>query len=531
MSPPGPPGPPGPPDPGRQRGGTVFWKVAAVLVGAQVATALLAVALSGVFASDRSQELLAGTLSLRLDALAEEIESRAEIGPFGDIELGDRLRADLGSRFPDPLAFLDAEGAPVDSFGGSVGAVPAAAVEALAEGRVLVDLDGAGWGLAPILAPDGLPAGGVLVRPLAETVRQEQRGTRRAFWLSTALTVAVAVALALLLGALFTSRLVRPIREVTQGVERLGQGSYAGRLPDAGDDELSRLAHAVNEMAARVEASVESLRATDRLRRELVANVGHDLRTPLAALSATLDEAERHHGQGRAADLAADLDAARRQVAGAAALVADLFELSVLDHPDRTLRLGPVPVGEWVRDVAGRHAAAFERAGLALDVDVPAGLPTVHADGGRLVRALSNLLDNARDHTEPGGTVRLAARADRQSVEVIVEDTGVGIPADALDSVFERYYRGQGARTRGAGTGLGLAIARAVAQAHGGTLAVESQPGQGSRFALALPLAPPDAPPEPEGRPLALSADDSHGGHVAADLDPEQVDPRGEAGS
>ena len=480
--------PPSPAQPSRQRGGTVFWKVAAVLVGAQVATALLAVALGGVFASDRSQELLSGTLALRLDAVAEEIEGRAEIGPFGDVELGDRLRADLGSRFPDPLAFLDVDGAVMGTFGGAVDGVPAQAVDALAEGRVVVDLDApGGWGVAPILAPDGLPAGGVLVRPLTETVRQEQRGTRRAFWLSTALTVAVAVALALLLGALFTTRLVRPIREVTRGVERLGEGRYSDRLPAGGDDELGRLASAVNEMAGRVEASVESLRATDRLRRELVANVGHDLRTPLAALSATLDEAERHHADGRSADLAADLDAARRQVAGVTALVSDLFELSVLDHPDRALRLGPVPVGELVRDVAGRHAAALDQAGLAFDLDLPAGLPTVRADGGRLVRALSNLLDNARDHTEPGGTVRLAARADRHRVELMVQDSGVGIPADALESVFERYYRGQGARTRGAGTGLGLAIARAVAQAHGGTLSVESQPGQGSRFVLVLP--------------------------------------------
>ena len=483
-----------PAGPGRPPGGTVFWKVAGVLVGAQVATALLAVALSGVFASDRSQELLAGTLSLRLDAVAEEIEGRAEIGPFGDVELGDRLRADLGSRFPDPLAFLDVDGAPVDSFGGAVGGVPAEAARALVEGRVAVDLDGAGWGLAPVLAPDGLPAGGVLVRPLTETIRQERRGTRRAFWLSTAVTVAVAVALALLLGALFTARLVRPIREVTRGVERLGEGNYSGRLPAAGRDELGRLARAVNEMAARVESSVESLRATDRLRRELVANVGHDLRTPLAALTATLDEAERHHADGRDADLARDLDAARRQVAGAAALVSDLFELSVLDHPDRALRLGPVPVGELARDVAGRHAAAFERAGLSFELDLPAGLPTVQADGGRLVRALSNLLDNARSHTEPGGTVRLAARAGDGRVELAVQDSGVGIPADALDSVFERYYRGPGARTRGAGTGLGLAIARAVAQAHGGTLSVESEPGRGSRFVLALPR--PDAGPD-----------------------------------
>ena len=491
---------------------TVFWKVAGVLVGAQLATALLAVGLGSVLARDRSRELLAGTLRLRLDALAEEVEGRAEIGPFGSVALGERLRADLGTRFPDPLFVLDDGGAVVGAFGAggtgaggtgaSGGAVPPQAVAALEAGRVAVDLDapGGGWGLAPVLALDGLPAGGLLVRPLTRTVDQEQRGTRRAFWQATAVTVAVAVALALLLGALFTSRLVRPVREVTRRVERLGEGDYADRLPDAGDDELGRLARAVNEMAARVEASVESLRATDRLRRELVANVGHDLRTPLAALRVTLDEAERFAAEGRPGEVAQALAAARRQTDGAAALVADLFELSVLDRPDRALRLAPVPVGELVRDVAERAAPALRQSGLAFRVEVPAGLPTVEADGARLVRALSNLLDNARRHTPAGGTVRLAVAADRAAVVVAVADTGVGIAPEALAHVFERYYRGDGARTRGHGTGLGLAIARAVAQAHGGTLTAESEPGQGATFRLTLPLdasTPPPAGPDP----------------------------------
>ncbi|WP_420454184.1 ATP-binding protein [Rubrivirga sp.] len=471
---------------------SAFWKVAGVLVGAQVATALLAVVLSGVFAQDRSAELLAGTLRLRLDAVAEEVEARAEIGPFGDVEIGDRLRADLGTRFPDPLALLDEAGAPVETFGDEPAPeVPPAALDALDAGRVAVDLDapGGGWGLAPILAPDGLPAGALLVRPLRETVAEERSGTVRAFWRATAVTVAVAVALALLLGALFSARLLRPVREVTRRVERLGEGDYADRLPDAGPDELGRLARAVNEMAARVEASIQSLRDTDRLRRELVANVGHDLRTPLAALRVTLDEAERFASEGRTDDVEEAVAAARRQAEGAAALVADLFELSVLDRPDQSLRLEPVPLGELVADVGRQHARAFAADGVALDVDVPPGLPVVQADGARLARALANLLDNARRHTPAGGTVRLTASATGSEATLEVADTGEGMPPDVLAHVFERYYRGDGPRTRGAGTGLGLAIARAVAEAHGGALAAESAAGEGATFRLTLPTS------------------------------------------
>ena len=476
--------------------------MAAVLVGAQVATALLAVALSAAFAEGRSRELLEGTLRLRLDAVAEEVETRGEVGPLDGLRLGPRLRADLPTRFPDPLAVLDGGGAVADTFGagGVLPDVPAAAVAALGAGRVAVVLDGpdGSWGLAPLLAPDGLPAGALLVRPLARTLAEERAGTRAAVVRATAVTVGLAVALALVLGALFAVRLVRPVREVTRRVERLGEGDYADRLPAASDDELGRLARSVNEMAGKVEASVRELRATDRLRRELVANVGHDLRTPLAALRALLDEAERYEAEGRAGDAARALADARRQAAGAGALVDDLFELSVLDRPapDAVLNRGPVPVGELVRDVGARHRAAFERAGLTLAVDAPAGLPTLDADGARLVRLLSNLLDNARRHTPPAGAVALSARAEGGAVLVEVADTGPGLGPDDADRVFERYYRGAGARTRGAGTGLGLAIGRAIAEAHGGTLEAADRGGRaGAVFRLRLPTAarPPGA--------------------------------------
>lgn len=154
------------------------------------------------------------------------------------------------------------------------------------------------------------------------------------------------------------------------------------------------------------------------------------------------------------------------------------------------LRRGPVPLGELVADAAGAHRLACQAAGVALEVHLPPGLPTLDADGSRLLRLLGNLLDNACRHTPPGGTIRVeAARAGERHVTVTVSDTGPGIPEEALEDIFERYYRGVDARTRGAGgTGLGLAIARAIARAHGGTLHAASAPGQGSTFTLTLPI-------------------------------------------
>ena len=485
---------------------TVFWRVAGVLVGVQVATALVAVALSATFASARSERLVRGTVELRLDALAEEVEARAATDVFGGLRLPARLRLDLPTRFPDPLAVLDTAGAVVDTFGarGVVPGVPAAALAALAEARVAVVTSGpdGSWALAPILAPDGLPAGALLVRPLTNTLAGELRETRAAFRTATLVTSALAALVALGLGAVFTVRLVRPLQRMTARVERLGAGDFAGRLPDAGPDEMGRLAAGINDMAARVEAAMGALRATDRLRRDLVANVGHDLRTPLAALAAGLEEAERFAAEGRPAEAARAVASARQQADGAGALVADLFELAQLDRPEDAdpargvLRRAPVPLGELAADVADRFRRPFERAGIAFTADVPAGLPVLDADGARLVRLLSNLLDNAARHTPEGGAVTLRVRAGDGEASVEVLDTGAGIAAADLATVFERYARGTTARTRGVeGTGLGLAIARAVATAHGGTLTATSAVGQGSAFRLALPLdAAPDAP-------------------------------------
>ena len=492
---------------------TVFWRVAGVLVGVQVATALVAVALSAAFASARSERLVRGTIELRLDAVAEEVEARAAIDVFGGLRLPARLRLDLPTRFPDPLAVLDTAGVVVDTFGarGVVPDVPAAALAALAAARVAVVSDGpdGAWALAPLLAPDGLPAGALLVRPLDRTLAEELSDTRAAFRTATLVTALLAALVALGLGAVVTARLVRPLRRMTRRVERLGAGDFAGRLPDAGRDEMGRLAAGINDMAARIEASLDDLRATDRLRRDLVANVGHDLRTPLAALAAGLEEAERYAAEGRTTDAAQAVAAARRQAEGATDLVADLFELSLLDRPEAPLRLAPVPLGELVADVAARFARTFERAGVALTVDLPPGLPVLDADGARLVRLLSNLLDNAARHTPAGGRVVLRARSSADAATVEVQDSGAGIaPADLLH-VFERYARGTSARTRGVeGTGLGLAIARAVAVAHGGTLTAESALGVGSQFTLSLPASPGGAKklpyaPDPS-RPAAV---------------------------
>lgn len=485
---------------------TVFWKVALVLVGAQVATGLLAVALTAWFAYDRGLELVANSLRVQLDRLAEEVEQRGYplLGGLEDLPLP--LRLDLARRFPDPVVLLDREGRVIetiqpdpDAFTVAVsraGAeVPAAAELAawLEAGEIRMDVSGEAaegrWGLAPVYNVDGFLAGGLLVHPLGASIARELAGTRAAYGRALAAVAGLAVLVALLLGALFTRRLVQPLRRTTRQVERIEAGDYAARMPVAGDDEFGRLAAAINRMAEAVAGSIERLRATDGLRRELVANIGHDLRTPLAALAGYLEEAARCQAEGQPGHAAAALVTAERQARYLGRLVDDLFELSVLDSAAAPLRREPIPVAELLHDAAGTHRAAFAQAGVTFTVEAPSGLPVLYGDGVRLLRLLDNLLSNARRHTPAGGTVRLAAAVAETRLHVTVTDTGSGIAPEEAERLFERYYRGDDPRTRGAaGTGLGLAISRAIARAHGGDLTAARRPSGGSVFRLTLPL-------------------------------------------
>jgi len=481
--------------------------VAGALAGGLGAAALVAVALAALLFSDATRDLVRTGLTARLDRLAEETEARstwvAGVDPLdaGHFDVPRRLRLDLATRLPDPIYLVDADGRVRAAFGeeadSAAFSLPPGVRAAMEAGEIDVEVGrGPTWAVAPLLAPDGLVAGALVVQPLAATYAEATAAPRAAFRRAFVWGGVAALALALGLAAALTAPLVRPIRRVTRRVEALGEGDYAARLPVTSHDELGRLAAAVNEMAARVEGSLDALRATDRLRRELVASVGHDLRTPLAALTGYLDEAERLRGEGRDGEADEALATARREAARTARLVADLFELSVLDAAPEggteagrgPLRREPVPVAELLGEAISAHRAGMERAGLRFVPAVPPDLPLLDADGSRLLRLMDNLLENARRHTPAGGTVRLEAAVEGDAVVVRVADTGPGIGADERERIFERYYRGGDARTRGEGTGLGLALARATARAHGGDLTVEETPGGGATFVLMLPL-------------------------------------------
>lgn len=489
-----------------QKGRTLFWKVAPALVGLQLVIVAISAGLTVYYARDAQQTLATTSLSARLDATAEEIERRTAGLEGGWASLDESLLLDLQYRFPDPVFLIDLNGevfGPVwpaeDAFGlestlDSTWTVPDYVQLEEAFDGLIVDLgdtevDG-GFASAPLYDRGGFPVALLVVQPMRRSLEWELTESRAAFRQASRSVALISVALALLFGAFLTWWLVRPVRSMAAVVAGMDGENPDLRVSVTGGDEIAVLGRAINQMAERVSASIRSLRETDRLRRELVANVGHDLRTPLAGIRLRLEEGVRFSGEGRMEEAVASLDAAQRQIDHVTRLIEDLFELSRLEGDASLLHIEPVPPAEWINETVGMYRAAAKEAGLTLEVDMPVGLPILQADGTRLLRLLGNLLSNAIRHTPNGGSVRVVVALDGPFLIVNVRDTGEGLSAAMRDRLFDRYYRGDDARTRSTHqrTGLGLAIARAVAEAHGGTLDVVPTDGPGTTLQLRLPL-------------------------------------------
>ena len=309
------------------------------------------------------------------------------------------------------------------------------------------------------------------------------------------------LALAIVGGWLLAGRALRPVDRVTATAAAIAAGdgsaaSLATRLTvPASRDEIARLAATFNAMLDRLEASF-------RAQQRFVADASHELRTPLTAIRGNVEVLARQiaalgsapSGTPRDGDFQAALDDIQRESARMGRL---LDELLFLAREDATVianyRIGSVRLDEVARD-AGRTAAALAT-GQAVDVIAPAPV-TVEGDADRLHQLILILLDNGLRHTAPGGRVTVAVTPlAAGSVRLTVDDDGEGIAPEHLPHLFDRFYRADGARGRDTGgTGLGLAIARAIARAHGGEIAVDSRPGDGSHFSIDLPYRPGRAP-------------------------------------
>jgi signal transduction histidine kinase len=301
--------------------------------------------------------------------------------------------------------------------------------------------------------------------------------------LADALLVAMIAAIATaVVVSLFVSRqVVGPIQRLGAASRRLASGHYAERVPAGGGDELGELAGSFNEMAA-------ALEATERRRRELIGDVAHELRTPVATLGGYLEgllDGVVEPSEQTWAKLHDEASRLRR-------LIDDLQELSRAEARQLPVKPRPIDPADIACAAIDRLTGQFDEKGLVFEASVAAKLPRVQADPDRAVQVLTNLLTNALRYTPVPGLVRLELRAVGDAVQFTVADTGVGVAPEHLPHLFERFYRADRSRNRAlGGSGIGLTIARALVEAMDGRIWVESPGlGGGATFHFMLPRAP-----------------------------------------
>lgn len=297
----------------------------------------------------------------------------------------------------------------------------------------------------------------------------------------------------LLAGLLVFFLLTRRLRRLSSAMEAFKKEDFAAPvdLPvctNGSLDEVDRIGVTFYGMAERIRTQMEKLRETDSLRRELVANVSHDLRTPLASLQGYL-ETLIIKDEGLSADERhMYLETANRHAERLSKLIVELFELAKLEACEIEPRVEPFQLAELLHDVVHKFQLRAREKGIELLVDTVPGVPFAEADIGMIERVLDNLIENAIQHTPDGGTIRLSLKYEAEQLTVQVADTGQGIPADDLPHIFDRFYRKtSGDWSSGDGAGLGLAIARRIVELHGSTLEVVSAANRGSIFGFDLP--------------------------------------------
>ena len=332
---------------------------------------------------------------------------------------------------------------------------------------------------APVTV-DGRRVGTITVAPVqGQVLTGEDRSLNDRLNELHLLAGGLALALGLLVAGGMAPALARPVRRLTDAAGRMGRGELQTRVAPRGGPELRELGTALNRLA-------ETLEHEERIRRDAAADVAHELRTPLSGIVSRIEAAQ----DGVLADEKANLEAIHTEALRLTRLVEDLGKLAEAQQPGLTLKKEAVNLRELVEERAQVYADHARSKGIALEQRLQPA--EAYGDRGRIGQIVDNLLSNALRYTDPGGTVTVTlSQLDREAV-LEVADTGIGIAGEDLPYIFERFWRAEPSRARRTGgAGIGLAIVRELVRAHGGRIDVESRPGQGSRFRVFLPAAPP----------------------------------------
>ena len=290
----------------------------------------------------------------------------------------------------------------------------------------------------------------------------------------------IGAVIALLLGIFLSRTLTRPIRELTQATHAVSEGDLSQKVPVRSNDELGELAQAFNTMSSELSRSINA-------RKQMTADIAHELRTPLSLI---IGHAEAVH-DGVLPPSRENFEIIREEATRLEHLVNDLRILSLADAGELSIQPQTIQPQRLLLDVASTYQYEAQRKNVKLELEIASPLPTIEVDPGRMTQVLTNILENAMRHTPEGRRIVLSAKDVGARVELAIQDSGPGLPAEDLERIFDRFYRTDISRQRdgagAGGSGLGLAIARSIVQAHGGSILAESESEKGLKVIIRLP--------------------------------------------
>jgi signal transduction histidine kinase len=432
-----------------------------------VGVAVLAVGLATLLSNRGLAPRLEDAARARLDRSARELAttagaSYAQAGGWTNADVGTLAHLSMMSGLR--VSLLDAGGRAISTTPGMMGA-PSAVTRAnnTASAEIMVG----GRRVGTVLVSQ---ASGDLLTPEESHLQHSLDRLHLA-------AGAASVAAALLIAFLLAQGLSRPLRRIRLAAQRIEQGDLSARVELGGDPEVREVGHALNRLA-------ETLEHEEELRKETVADIAHELRTPVTGILSRIEAAQ----DGVLADEAANLEAMHMEALRLARLLDDLAMLAEAERPGLLIDKRPVDLAKIAEQEVEEWRARFEAKGLQLGVELEQ--VWVSGDPDRLSQICANLLSNAARYTEPGGGVHVRVAREANLAVLEVEDTGIGIAPEDLRHIFTRFWRGEKSRSRATGgAGIGLAIVRELVRAHDGRIDVESGLGRGSCFLVLLPEA------------------------------------------
>lgn len=304
---------------------------------------------------------------------------------------------------------------------------------------------------------------------------------------NTMIGLAMILVVTLFLGLIIFRWMTHRLRTMSTTVQAFEHGQLNERVEVQSTDEIGLLGNSFNQMADTLVANMDEIKQVDKLRRELIANVSHDLRSPLASIQGYLETIQQKDKTLSEADRNKYYDIVLRNTRKLGNLIAELFELSKLDAKNVQPDLEPVSMAELVQDVVAQFLPQAQVKNITLKAILPdEPLNLVNADIALMERAISNLIDNAIKNTKKNGEVNIIPANEGNRVSIKISDTGVGIPEDQINRIFDRFYQTDPSRTGDTGVGLGLSIAQKILELHGSELSVQSVLNQGTTFSFSL---------------------------------------------